>query len=442
MHKWIVTFAVAIILALTLMSGADGREDPTDHTDHTDHTTERRDDTTTFLPPRDTTRVPDTTESPREHHEDQRPKRIEKHDKSAPLDVASTDWWWVGPVVAAVFLVFFLSTNRVKRLGGISIRQWLVRYFSAEPLIEGTMKGASAHVLIEQRNAEYGHQFLSFCACATLGLDWGFNENRDERYVVSALAAVQLVMLFGNLVCDIVLLRSGFIRPVRTINTKLRFAHCIYQVGLFCTDALSTGFDLAMPIDCFIWASIHYVYEAIALAVEGLNVIGMSELAIIVLLNGRLMMSTTAITGWRAAFALTSMGLSSVSLLAGLLWKMTHLHAEDRLCREDEERALLEGHGHGHDEHSHGHARGAEELQLLQHGLINSATSATYDSTGSSSTSHPAARPHGQNQDGPEYVPPSPAAGAPDPPKSPTPPAAAIVPTESPPPKADLPDQE
>jgi hypothetical protein len=310
----------------------------------------------THEPTSTTTPAPKPDHIPTEHF----PDRINRNDKSASLDVTPTDWWWVGPTVTAVFLIFYISTNRLKRLGGISFRLYIVRYFSAEPLVEGTLKGASAHVLVEQRNAEYGQQFLTLCGIVMLALDWGLNTNRDARYAVSALAAVQLVLFSFNFVADVVLLKVGFVRTVRTINTKLRFAHCIYQVVLFCTEALSTSFSMAMPVDCFVWATIHYSYEAVALAVEGLNVIGMSEFAIIVIVNARLMMATDAMTGWRCAFGITSMALSAVSLLVGLCWKVTHLNPEDRLTLE---AAAAAGH-HGHGTANHKESGHTSEQKL------------------------------------------------------------------------------
>jgi len=212
-------------------------------------------------------------------------------------------------------------------------------------------------VLKEQRDAEYGHQFLTVCGCVMLAFDWALNENRDDRYAIYALTALQLGLFVCSTAFDCAMLRAGYVRPIRQINSKLRFAHCMYQVLLFCTDALSTSFDMAMPVDCFVWASIHYTYEAIALATEGLNVIGMSEFAIIVLVNARLMMATTPATGWRVAFALTSLGLSNVSLMAGIVWKATHARSEDRLVSDAED----DTHEEGSNAAVHGHTNAAQQ---------------------------------------------------------------------------------
>jgi hypothetical protein len=277
---------------------------------------------------------------------------IEKHDKSAPIDVTSSDWWWIPPLVGVLFMLFYASTNRVKRLENKSLRIYLMRHFSAEPLHEGTFAGASAHVMIEQKRCEYGHQALNAIAIVALALDWGLNSNRDERYAVSILAALQLLGLVCSTAVDLLLLRAGYIRPVRTVNTKLRYAHCPYQVVLFCADALSTGFSLSMPIDCFVWATTHYMYEAIAICLEGLNLFGLSDLTLILSCNAVLILSAEATTGWRCAFALTSLGLSSVTLLIGIAWKLTHLHPEDRLLPEVELAAAAEGAHGGHDDHT------------------------------------------------------------------------------------------
>ena len=263
----------------------------------------------------------------REHH------KVERNSKSAPLDIQTQDWWWVPIVVLGIFVLFMLSTRKIKRLHGHSVRHALTKYFSIDALYH-TLDGAKTTELEDQRKIEIGHQVLQFGGVALLASDWAINTNRDERYAVAALTSVQLVFMFATAVVDCVLLYQGFVRPVRSVNTKLRWAHCIYQVFLFCTDAISTNFGMAIPVDCFVWATLHYSYEAIGLALEGLNIIGMSELAIIIIVNAKLLTADSATTGWRCAFALSSLALSSASMLAGLVYKLTHLHFKDRLLPE------------------------------------------------------------------------------------------------------------
>jgi len=112
----VVLAAVTVLLVAGLAVAAETPDPSLDHHDH--HTDPHR---------------PDGNGPPSADPWQQR-RRHNRHDKSAPLDVSSTDWWWVAPTVAAVFLVFYLSTNRYRRLGGLSLRLYLTRYFSAEPL--------------------------------------------------------------------------------------------------------------------------------------------------------------------------------------------------------------------------------------------------------------------------------------------------------------------
>ena len=86
-----------------------------------------------------------------------------------------------------------------------------------------------------------------------------------------------------------------------------------------------------MPIDCFIWATIHYSYEAVGLALEGLNVIGMSEMAIIVAVITQTFQSSQATTGWMCAFGLSSLALSSASIVLGMVWKLKDRESDAEL---------------------------------------------------------------------------------------------------------------
>lgn len=255
-------------------------------------------------------------------------KKVRRDDKSAPLEIDNTDWWWVPIVVLALFASFMLMTRKLACLKGQSVRMSLLKYISVETLYS-TLKGAGDHEYNEQFYVEIGHLVFQMLGGVLLLLNWIFNENRDARYAMAALTSVQCVLLFACTIIDFGLVRYGFLQTVRSINTKLRWSHCIYQVVLFTTDAIGNNYSMHLPVDCFIWATMHYSYEAVGLALEGLNVIGMSEMSIIALVNAKLLLSVEAATGWACAFGLSSLALSSLSLVVALVFKLYEcVHSE------------------------------------------------------------------------------------------------------------------
>ena len=245
----------------------------------------------------------------------QKPK---KGDRAAPLDVTNNTWLWVPALVIVSFVAMLLMTKKLKMLGGLSVRVYLMRYISVET-IYSTMEGMTDEEVQEQRDAEWGHQAFSFIGFVFMVAHKIFNPNSDERYAFVALSNIQIVLMPIAVVFDCYLISTGYLRVVRGVNTKLRWAHCVYQMVLFMSDLV--GDDLQLPIDCFIWATVHYSYEAIGLALWALNVDGLSEMAIIILINAKIVSTSVASTGWTCAFGLCSLFLSSLSLVVAMGWK-------------------------------------------------------------------------------------------------------------------------
>ncbi len=245
-------------------------------------------------------------------------KKPKKGDKSAPLDVTFATWLWVPVIVVASFVGMLLSTKKLAMLGGLSLRIFLMRYVSVET-IYSTMEGMDAAEFQEQRDAEWGQQAFSFIGAVFMVAHKAFNPNSDERPAFVVLTNLQIALFFAGIIFDCYMIRAGYLRSVRSLNTKLRWSHCVYQMVLFISDLV--GGDLELPVDCFIWATVHYSYEAVGLALWALNVDGMSEMAIIALLNAKILQTSVASTGWTCAFGLCALTLSCVSLVVGMAWK-------------------------------------------------------------------------------------------------------------------------
>jgi hypothetical protein len=239
------------------------------------------------------------------------------------VDVESTDWVWVPIVVVLTFLIFMLMGRKVSKFGGKSTRMKLMEYISIDPLLN-TLKGETNHHLEEQRKIEYGHQGLCVGAFILLIANYAKNAG-DYRWIFFVPCAVQIGLWLLNILVDIVLIKARGnygLRSVRSVNTKLRFAHCTYQVILFCVDFLKSAGILSLPPDCYIWATTHYSYEAIGLLLEGLNVIGLSEFVIIVLVNASAMDREVDANGSLLAFGLTCILTSCLSLILAIPYKI------------------------------------------------------------------------------------------------------------------------
>jgi hypothetical protein len=236
---------------------------------------------------------------------------------SDPLSVDASSWIWVPILVLLIFASMLAMTRKLKFLGGKSLRQHLTRYVWIETLYN-SMDGLDSHEVGEQRTAEIGMQAFTVLGCLLVILSKVFSTT-DARPVFTVLTYAQLVTMLLVVVFDCAMIRAGYLRSVRSVNTKLRWAHSLYQVVLFCSDVI--GESMELPVDCFIWATIHYSYESIGLALEGLNLVGLSMMAIIVAVNAEVFAADTASTGWECAFGLCSLALSVASMLVGVLWK-------------------------------------------------------------------------------------------------------------------------
>lgn len=262
-----------------------------------------------------------------------------KHDTSAPLEINQTTWIWIPFLVVAIFVAMLLMTKKLKILGGLSLRVYLMRYISVET-IYSTMEGMSADDFQEQRDAEWGHQTFTFFGIVFMIVHKLFNPNSDERTAFVVLTTAQIVCMSIATLFDCWMIRAGYLRSVRSVNTKLRWAHCVYQMVLFLGDII--GDDLQLPVDCFIWATIHYSYEAIGLALWALNVDGTSEMAIIALINAKIISTDVASTGWTCAFGLSALVLSIISCIVGICWKWKFRVVDtDSLPVEEFDRLLI-----------------------------------------------------------------------------------------------------
>jgi hypothetical protein len=251
-------------------------------------------------------------------HEPKHPPR--KDDRSASYNIDETTWAWIPVLIITLFTVLMLMSVKSDRwFQGKSLRLWLMRYVSVETLYN-TLNGADAHEWKEQHDIEIGHQVFMMLGTMLLVGNLVFNPNADKRYVMAVLTYLQIFCLVLNTVLDMLLIKvMGRVDVVRSVNTKLRFSHCIYQVILFCTDFI--GGSLHLPVDCFVWATVHYSYEAVGLALEGLNVIGMSEFAIIAIVNAQIIGTEVASTGWTCAFGMSCLFMSVMSVIGGQVFK-------------------------------------------------------------------------------------------------------------------------
>jgi hypothetical protein len=154
-----------------------------------------------------------------------------------------------------------------------------------------------------------------------------------------------------------VMIRAGYLRVVRSVNNKLRFAHCTYQALLFALDELSSDSLSSLPVDCYFWAVSHYLYESLGLLLEGLNALGSSELVIVLLVMQISLTQENRTTGAVSAFGITCLVVSCLSILGGLVFKIVvackrgedvFLPAEESSSDEDEDEKHHEkGSHHG-----------------------------------------------------------------------------------------------
>lgn len=304
-------------------------------------------DEATFLTPR-----------PEEH------LRPRKNDRDASYEIDGATWVWIPLLILTLFTILMLMSVKSERwFEGLSLRLYLMRYVSVETLYN-TLKNADHHLWHEQYCIEIGHQVFTAFGIVLLIVNVFFNPNADQRYAMAVLTYLQILSLFVNLLLDLFLIKfMDRVDVVRSVNTKLRFSHCIYQVILFCSDMI--GGSLHLPVDCFIWATIHYVYEAVGLALEGLNVIGMSEFAIIAIFNAQIIGTDVASTGWTCAFGMSSLALSVVSILISQVYKWRQVLTESRTPPTKHD---------GGEEKHHPHHSGVE-MKEKHHCIISSNSS-------------------------------------------------------------------
>ncbi len=260
-----------------------------------------------------------------------------KGDKDGALNIENKSWFWVILIVCLSFFGMLLLTKKLEMLGGLSLRIYMMRYISVETIYT-TMEGMDAADFQEQRDAEWGQQSFTFIGIVFMIAHKLWNPNSDERTAFVVLTLLQIVLMFVGMVFDCWMIRAGYLRSVRSLNTKLRWSHCVYQMVLFVSDL--AGNDLELPVDCFIWATMHYSYEAIGLALWALNVDGFSEMAIIALLNAKILETTVASTGWTCAFGLCTLTLSCVSIVIGIAWKFVFRIPDTDADKEELEAAL------------------------------------------------------------------------------------------------------
>eukprot|EP00744_Colponema_vietnamica_P012924 GILI01018133.1.p1 GENE.GILI01018133.1~~GILI01018133.1.p1 ORF type:complete len:546 (+),score=49.67 GILI01018133.1:177-1814(+) len=292
-------------------------------------------------------------------------KPVKGGSADAPIDVEDITWAWVPPVVLGSFIIFFLTTVKFKKLEYKSPREFLAQYVTVEGVYTslGREFGSTHHEVIEQKKVEYGHQFFCCLGVVFLLTTKAFLAS-DNRYVTEILVYSQIALFICNIILDITLIKFGYLRPVRSINIKLRFAHCCYQTFLFCTEILGSADDdtsFQLPPDVFIWASIHYCYESLGEILEGLSVTGLSEVVIVVYVNATLIQSEYAPTGWALAFGLTSLSLSCFSIVVAMFWKVWAI-------RFDENHWDMKRHAHSEHEHEEdGHEHGSVRSSIAHH---------------------------------------------------------------------------
>lgn len=273
--------------------------------------------------------------------------RPRRDDRTAPLEIDDTDWAWIPALLLGLFTILMLMSVKSKRFfGGLSLRLYLMRYVSVEVLYN-TLKGADYHHWKEQYDTEIGHQVFTISGLILLVVNVFFNPNADKRYAMAVLTYLQMLLMLITTALDVVLIVvMKRVDIVRSVNTKLRFSQCVYQVIVFCSTTI--GGSLHLPVDCFIWATIHYSYEAVGLALEGLNVIGMSEFAIISLVNAQILGTEVAAVGWTCAFGLSSLGLSVLSMVGGQAFKWIQAYRTTYRVPKEEEEGEGDHHHHPH----------------------------------------------------------------------------------------------
>lgn len=296
------------------------------------------------------------------------PSKIEprKDDRHASYDIDDTTWIWIPILITGLFTsLMLMSVKSTRWFDGKSMRLWLMKFVSIETLYN-TLKSADAHEWKEQYDIEVGHQVFMSLGTILLIVNVFFNPNADKRYAMAVLTYLQIFALVLSTVSDVVLMKAmGRVDIVRSVNTKLRFSHCIYQVILFCTDFI--GGSLHLPVDCFVWATVHYTYEAVGLAIEGLNVIGMSEFAIIAIVNAQIIGTEVAATGWTCAFGISCLVVSVLSIFGGQVfkWREALVHprtppmpsSSEDLHHSGSDHGSSGNKGHGSHPHSLRHAQ-------------------------------------------------------------------------------------
>jgi hypothetical protein len=287
-----------------------------------------------------------------------------KNDREASYDIEDSTWAWIPVLIVGLFTSLMLMSVKCKRFDGKSLRLWLMRFVSIETLYN-TLRDADAHEWKEQYDIEIGHQVFMALGTLLLIINVFFNPNADKRYVMAVLTYLQVFCLIFNIFFDMILIKlMGRVDVVRSVNTKLRFSHCIYQVILFCTDFI--GGALHLPIDCFVWATVHYSYEAVGLAIEGLNVIGMSEFAIIAIVNAQIIGTEVASTGWTCAFGISSLAVSILSMIGGQIFKWRIVVTSPRTPPPPSP-----GHSGQHDSDKKGQQQQQQQQQQQHHSSLH-----------------------------------------------------------------------
>jgi hypothetical protein len=275
------------------------------------------------------------------------------------INVAPFLWAYAPLCVLCFFVSFLLLTRKLPRLGGLSLRHFLLTYVGAEHVYNAIAdeQEAEAH-----RRVEIGHLCFECFGVSLLVLNQIVNFDQT-RLAFQVLQIAQLVLFVVSLTIDFWLLERGFVDVVRSTNFSLRYALCMPQVMLFAVDAgVARGFAL-LPTDVYITAVAHYSCEAVYLALEGLVMIGATDLVVVAYVTAQAIVMSDAATGPIAAFGLTCLSLSCASLAGGAAWKLYRSRQPD-VRRWEKPAHFVPHHGHGHASagaggHGHDDATGA-----------------------------------------------------------------------------------